>query len=165
MYLPRPWGCWFYWILSPLRSRCACWMTERCLGILLISLGIGPVVAVSPQWVFSDGYWLGVGPWLNNMTEDFGAEINKELEFWLLWSTRLGYQHSRPAWPVMSVSACQQCTCWIATMTVWSLAGRRCLLSYTLILHLWSKYWLVFLLDNSIAIALWPGELWSVDLR
>ena len=111
-------------------------------------------------WVLA---WCESG--LNNVTEDFGAEINKEFECWLLWSTRLGYQHNRPAWPGMSVSACQQCRCWIATVTVWSLAGRRCRLSYTLSLHLWSKYWLVFLLANSIAIALCPGELWSVDLR
>ena len=60
MYLSRPWGYCSYWILSLLRSRCACWMIGRCLVRLLISLGIGPAVAVSPQWVLSDGSWLGV---------------------------------------------------------------------------------------------------------
>ena len=51
------------------------------MGRLLISLGIGPAVAVSPligilRWVLA---WCGSG--LNNVTVDFGAEINKELSF------------------------------------------------------------------------------------
>ena len=40
MYLLRPCGYCFCWILSLQRSRYACWMIEMCLDILLISLGI-----------------------------------------------------------------------------------------------------------------------------
>ena len=40
-------------------------------------------------------------------------------------------------------------------VTAWSLAGRRCLLSYTLTLLLWNKSWLVYLSYNRRVIAPW----------
>ena len=151
MYLPSHWGYCFCWILFLLRSRYACWMIEMCLGRLLISLGIGPAVAVSPHWVLSDGSWLGVGPgwttWLNNIlfwlkksirscpswTRLFhlGSCLCYPLgpESWLRWPTRLCHQHNRPAWPVLSVLACQQCRSWTSTVTVLSRVERRCWLS------------------------------------
>ena len=108
-------------------------------------MGIGPAVAVSPQWVFSDGSWLGVDPgwttWLYTLGQRstrscpsgtrlflLGSCLYYPLgpESWLLWTTRLGHQHSRPALPALSVSAYQQCRSWKVTVTVWSLAGRRC---------------------------------------
>ena len=122
MYLPRLWGYCFYLIFSLLRSRCACWMIRRCLDRLLNSFGIGPAVAMRIlRWVL---VWCRSG--LNNVTDAFGAEINKEVSFryavissrllfmissrsgtWLMWLTWLGHQHNRPVLPIMSVSAWQ----------------------------------------------------------
>ena len=89
-------------------------------------------------------------------------------EYWLLWPTRLGHKHSRPDWPAMSVSAYHQCRSWKVTVTVWSLSGCRCWISYTSSLHLWSKYWLLFLsdyIDSHRAVAGGRCDLLIFDSR
>ena len=78
VYQPKPWGYYFYWLLSLLRGCYAYWMIVRCPGGLLKSLGTVPEVAVS---LSSGEYWLGVCPAWTMLLTTLAAEINRELSF------------------------------------------------------------------------------------
>ena len=108
IYLPMHWGR-FLWILSLSLSFSLslcyiaswCWMIGRYLGILLISLGIGPAVVLNKYSRVLSGW----STWLNTLCQKSTRTLCIQLsplchclgwslghEFWLMWLTGLCHQ-------------------------------------------------------------------------